>query len=794
MTLAGALRRRLEGWAGRVLEPVVHAASRRGIVPHRGRVRLPGLDDEVAVRFDDHGVPHIRAGSVADAFLAQGFCHALDRFFQMDMLRRVLRGRLAETIGEVRLGANSLPPFGTTSTSTDADRLMRCFDLTRAARRYHESTQDQEGRVLLDAYVAGVNAAIPYLRRCRPLEYRILRLPLVPWTGVDSILVAKGMALGLSFKWRSAPVLAALVERLGDRSDLRDTLLPRAPGAGAPAVTELLASGLAPALAFLPTPSRAQGSNAFVVGSGRSRSGHPLVASDPHLELALPSIWYLASVSGADYSAVGSSLPGLPGVVIGRTPAVAWGVTNGMIDDADLWVEEVDGTGLRYRVDGAWRPLRTETQEIRRRRRAREMFRLRRTHRGPLLSDAFPAYRGPPFSLRMTLHDATPDLQTFLGLGRARTAADVRAAVEGYGSPVQNLVYADVHGEAGYTIMGNVPDRGPGPTPVTPRDGSTTATDWRGMLPRDALPRVRLDADATLVTANDPQVDGSYPHYLSHLYEPPYRAQRIRERLAGRNDLTVDDLAAIQMDVKNGAVSWFRDLVLLPHVEAVRRTRPQLGRPLDRLLAWDGVEHVDASAAALWHLTYHHLLRRIFGGALGPDLLASWLGLFNLVDAPLRRAFEDEDSPWAPTRSRAALVQRALDDALQDLERRGLPFDPPWGAVHRLTLRHPLGAVPLLGAIFNRGPMPYPGSTYTPGSGQYSHAQPAAVTSGASYRHVIDLGDMEGTARMITLGGQSGHVGSRHYQDLTPLWLAGRGIPMRLERWPEKGQDMVLLP
>ncbi len=782
----------MQAWAERALAPIARAYSRRGIVPHHGRARLPGLAGEVAVRFDEHGVPHIRAASDADAFMAQGFCHALDRFFQMDILRRVLRGRLAETIGEKRLGSSSLPPFGATNTSTDADRLMRCFDLAGSARRYHDRTVGEEGRALLDAYVAGVNAALPYLRRRRPLEHRLLGLPLVPWSGVDSIIVAKGMALGLSFKWRTAPVLATIAERLAGRPDLLQSLLPRSPESGAAAVTALVAEGLEQALTFLPTGGAPQGSNAFVVGRGRSRSGLPLIASDPHLELALPSIWYLASVSGARYRAVGCSLPGLPGVVIGRTPDVAWGLTNGMIDDADLWIEELDGTGLRYRVDGTWRPLVTETQEIRRRKRSPEMFRLRRTHRGPLLSDAFPAYGGPAFSLRMTLHEPTPDLETFLGLGRARRAEDVRAAVVTYGAPVQNVVYADVHGEAGYTMMGHVPDRGPGPTPVLPRDGTTTESDWRGYVAHALLPQTVVDASSTLTTANDPQVDGTYSHYLSHLYEPPYRAQRIRDRLHGRDALDVDDLAAIQMDTKNLATDWFRELVLLPHVEAVRRTRPQLGRALDRLLAWDGKDGIDSGASALWHLTYHHLLRRTFGGVLGADLLPAWLGLFNLVDAPLRRAFEEDDSPWAPKRSRAALVQRALDDALLDLERRGLGIDAPWGALHQLTLRHPLGTVPLLGGILNRGPLPYPGSTFTPASGQYSHARPAAVTSGASYRHVIDLADMEGTARMITLGGQSGHVGSPHYEDLTPLWLEGRGIPMRLERWPARGQDLTL--
>ncbi len=772
--------------------PAIGAASRRGVLPARGTLRVPGLAAKVTVRLDAHGVPQVRARTDEDALFAQGFLHARDRFFQMDMLRRVLRGRLAETVGERRLGDRSVPPFGAQSTTVDADRLVRAFDLVRAARRYLAEAP-AEGRLLLDAYVRGVNRALVLLRSRRPLEHRLLRLALLDWTPVDSLLVAKGMALGLSFKWRTAPVFGAMAEHLAGRRTLLDAILPRPPGPGAAGLARLVDRGVEQALVFLPAPLPLRGSNAFLVGAGRSRSGMPLLASDPHLELSLPSIWYLASVSGARYQAVGATLPGLPGVVIGRTRGFAWGVTNGMIDDADLWLEEIDGTGTRYRVDGAWRPLARETHEIRRRGKAPVLFRLRRTHRGPVFTDAFPAYAGAPMSLRMSLHEPGAELEAFLGLGRA--GDDGRAAViavRGYGAPVQNLVWADARGRAGYVLMGRVPDRAAHPVhPALPRDGTTTAYDWRGWVPREATPDLEIGADATFATANDPQVEDGAGPYLSHLYEPPYRAARIRELLAPLRDATIDDLARIQLDATNGATAWFRDLVLVPHAEEVRRSRPTLGRAIDRLLSWDGREHPGDPGPALWHLAYHHLIRRTFGAALGPELLEAWLGLVNLVDAALRRAFEDPRSPWAPPGARAALLQRALDDAVLDLEARGLGVDAAWGRVHTLTLRHPAGGAPLVGRVFDRGPIPLRGGPFAVASGQYVHTRPARVVTGASYRHVVDLADPERRSRMVTLGGQSGHVGSPHYDDLTPLWLEGAGVPMRLD--PFETKDVLVL-
>jgi penicillin amidase len=770
------------------------AASRRCALPTRGRLRVPGLAHDVVVMFDPHGIPHIRAQTDEDAFTAQGYCHGLHRFFQMDMMRRVLRGGLSAVVGERPLGRFSLPPFGSSGTTADTDRLMRTLDLVGAARRYYD-TGDDEGRGLMDAYVRGVNRAVEMLRRCRPLEHRLLRLPLKPWTVIDSVLIAKGMALGLSFKWRTAPVFASLAAHLADRPELFTDILPNVPGAGDIAVSRLVEHGVERAFSFLPFASVATGSNAWLVGGGRSRSGAPLLANDPHLDLSLPPVWYLVSIRGGAYGAVGCSVPGLPGVVLGRTPHLAWGTTNGMIDDADLWAEDVDGPGKRYRVDGAWRRIEVETHEILRRGKAPLLMRLRRTHRGPIVSDAFPGYEGPPLSLRMTLQAPARDMETFLALARGRRAADVLPAVLQYGAPVQNLLYADTEGTAGYRLMGKVPLRDDHDQhPCLPRDGATSATDWHGFIDPVEMPAFEVGRDGEVVSANHPQADGAYPHYLSHLYEPQYRAERLHELLDGRRDLTIDDFSGMQMDAHNRAAAWFRELVLTPHAEEVRRTRPSLGTLLDRLLSWDGSEEPDAVGPPLWHLTYHYLVRRTFGTALGEDRLRQWMGLVNLVDTPLRRAFEDPESPWAPPRVRATLLLEALEDARKDLGRRGLGAESPWGAMHQLTLRHPVSVAPLFGAAFTRGPYPLRGGPFSVVSGQYLHPRPGPALVAASFRLVVDLADPERSSGMMMFGGQSGHVGSRHYDDLTPLWLEGKTLPMRLERDPERAVVLRLEP
>ena len=771
----------LLGVVGRAATPILRAMSRRSILPLDGGVHLPGLQREVAVHMDARGIPHVRAETDADALRVQGWLHARDRFFQMDMLRRVLRGGLSAVVGNRPLGRMALPPFGEDATTVDADKLMRVFDLAPAAQRVWDAGSP-EGRSLLMAYVEGVNACVAQLERSKPLEHRLLRLPLEPWRPTDSILVAKGMALGLAFKWRSAPVVAAIADRLKDDDALLDAILPRVPGEDALAHTRFVAEGLADALRFVP-PVPPLGSNAWMVGGGRSASGKPVVASDPHLELSLPAIWYLASLHADSYKAVGCSLPGLPGVVIGRTPTLAWALTNGMLDDCDLWVEELDDVGRHYHVDGAQEPLEIETQTISVKGGSDVMFQVRRTHRGALLTDAFAGYEGPPMSMRMVLHEATRDLDAFLGIGRSRTVAEALQAARCYGSPAQNLLVADVEGAAAYQLIGVVPERDAHLHPALPRDGSTRAFDWTGWVEPEDLPQRALAPDDEVVSANHPPTDGGYPVYLSHLYEPDYRAERIAELLAGRTDLTRDDMLRIHADTRCGMRPRFVRSVLDPYLDAVVRERPVLAGLAEDLRAWDGSSRGHDTGGVPFHLVYHHLARAVFEPRLGRELCAHWMGVLNLVDFALFDAFERDDLPWAPEAERVRLLGDAMEAAAEDLATRGFSRDTPWGLFHPLDLRHPVGSAAPLAPAFNTPTLMQDGGPFSVANFQYMHSKPGPTIAGQSYRHAVDLGDTR-AGRMITFGGQSGHIGSPHYDDLTPLWQAYETLPMHLEEPP----------
>lgn len=791
--MTGRLGRAWRAVRDQVVAGAARSAGRRAARPLRGTLRLPGLAGPVRIDTDADGVPHIEAASEQDLVRAQGFWHGLERPFQLDWLRHALSGRLAGLVGDRDLGTSPLPPFPSARRVSDVDALLRILGLRRSAKAAWE-VLGEEGRGLFAAYAGGVSAAFaPGAPRGRSLEHRVLRTRPAAWSPVDSLLVAKGMSLSLGFAWRSTPVFAAMAARLGDAPEHLRAILPRGPEAGEPTLLQALADASGTLLGFLPGPTAAVGSNAILVGAGRSASGAPLVATDPHLELGLPGVWHLASLAAAPWGAVGAALVGLPGIVLGRTAHLAWGLTNAMLDDGDLWVETIDSTGERYRLDGRWEPLAIESQTVPRRGGAPRVVRVRRTHRGPLLTDAFPGYTGPPMSVRLVLHEPTPDPEAFLALGRARTVDEALAAFDAFGSPAQNLVVADTAGSAAYRMIGRVPRRAAGHVPGQPLDGSTRATDWQGWVPAADLPRAQLAEDDILVTANDPIVGPPYAHHLSHLYEPDHRARRLRERLGGLDVIAPGDLVAAQRDVVNGSFLRLRATALAPHADAVRRQRPHLAPLLDRLLTWDGAEDVHARGAVLGHLLYHHLLRQVFGPRLGTGLLEAWMGQVNLVDAALHRAFATDDSPWAPAAQRPALIGRALDEVDRELVERGWGADVPYGAFHTLTLSHPLGGVPGLRSVLCRGPVPAPGGPFTPCSGQYAHARPGPMVVGPSYRHVVDLGDPS-AARMMTFGGQSGHPLSPHYDDLTARWLAGDLLPMRMGPEPRPQRIVRLLP
>jgi len=731
--------------------------TRSGRPERSGSRPLAGLSAPVAVRFDDWGVPHLRGESGRDLAAALGWVHANDRFFQMELGRRAAAGRLSELFGE---------------RTVALDRGLRELRLGETARRL-EAGASAESRAWLEAYASGVNAWLAARGDDLPPELRLLGVEPEPWRPADSLGFVLLMARDLSF-WDGRPEEARFGWLGAFGAEGARGLVGGAVEAPPPAILEMAEATLEPRVAGHAQPGEdaAAGSNSWALGGAWSASGAPLVANDPHLPLRLPGVWYQAHLRAPDYEVSGMTLPGAPGVVIGRTARIAWAFTNVMLDDHDLFLEELDETGGRVRRGDGWAPVARETVRIRVRGGGEELLELRATDRGPLLP-ADPGRGLPPRSLAWTAYEGGDPLAALAALARVEGVADVPAAIAPFVAPAQNLLVADRDGGLLHAVLGRLPARRGGDGRF-PAPGWDAAYGWDGLRPAEDTPRRLLGRDGRLVTANDDSWGAELPAYLQADFDSPHRARRIAELLGAEEHWSPEGLAAAQTDVRS---LWARELVAAlggPFAGEAERARAALA-------AWDGGME-ERGAAALFLLAERELRERLFGDearAHGLPPFASRDRLLALLSGALDPAFFD-DSETPAVEGRDEVVAAALAAAWREGEQRfgGDVARWPHAELHRLRLAHPLGELPLVGRWFDRGPFPVAGSATTVAAfGAVWEGGRQRVTYGPSMRWATDLADPDGTLAILP-GGQSGHPGDPHYDDQLPLFLAGRTRPV----------------
>jgi penicillin amidase len=498
-------------------------APRAALPPLTGALRLPGLAAPVEVFRDPQGVPHIRArGGMQDAFLAQGFVHAQDRLFQMELNRRRALGHSAEWLGPAAF---------------ETDALCSRLGMEAACRRDFAAL-DAEARGMLEAYAAGVNAFLDSGAPL-PVEYGLLGPTPEPWEAWHPIVVMRrlGLLMGsVRFKlWRGAalPVAGAeQVAKLRHEDGGRDLLiLP--PGVEAERWTATLAE-LAPAVAALldrAAPDAAGGgSNNWALSAARSATGRPLLAGDPHRVFEIPNMYAQGHLACAEFDAIGLTVPGVPGFPhFAHNGRVAWCVTHAFVDIHDLFVERFDAGAERYLFRGAWRRVARRHETIAIRGAAPRTIEVVETHHGPVVagdpaSGTTIALRSVQFAETDRSFDCLPRIL------RAEGVAALYEATHGWGLIDHNLVAADTAGSIGHLVRAMVPRR-PRANGWLPVPGWTGAHEWQGWIPFEAMPRAIDPPGGVIVTANNRVVADDHPDYLCTDCHPPHRARCILERL-----------------------------------------------------------------------------------------------------------------------------------------------------------------------------------------------------------------------------------------------------------------------
>lgn len=751
-----------------VAQATARTARKRGFPRVEGRIAVRGLTAEVQIVRDHHGVPHVFAANEADALFGQGFVHAQDRLFQMAAARRLASGRLAEVFGPSALGS---------------DRFMRRIGLHRAAAR-DLAALDDGYRSLLTAYCAGANEAARTLPELPP-EFSILG-PWTPWMPQDAMLIGRLVIFGFAGNWDSELLRERLLRALGPErtAQVDPTHPPHSTVTGAPhldgGAVERLARAYRDAVAHgLP---HGGASNAWAVDATRSVSGAPLLASDPHLEVRIPGLFHVTHVRGGVLNAAGADIPGVPGIAMGHTAEIAWGITAGMADVADCYIESFDpASPRRYRTPDGWAEADEVVERIHVRGTSPVDEHVLITRHGPVVG---PAIEGEPraIALRSTALEAGDLIEAFFAVTHAHSVEEFSAALDRWPGTAFNFVYAHRDGTTGFRLAGRIPQRaeGEGLLPASGERSPGPPAPW----PPEAMPRLLSPALGYIVSAN--QAPGGSLE-LGEEWCEPVRAERIAALIEAQPMHDPGSLQAIQTDRHNANLVRLRDLLLARGAVA----QPE-GPILER---WDGRLDPASAGAAVVQAIYRELARAMALRAAGPsaDTVlgrglsgATSVGSFHFrLQGELVAAAEAASEPWFDSgadrdRQLAGATARAVERL-----RRDLGVDPSrwrWGALHQIEFTHPLRAIPGVGRWLSRGPYAFGGDVNTVvQSAEALWLDDGRVLVAPGYRQIFDLSDWD-RGRFMLPTGNNGIPGHPRYDDCIADYLAGRYRPLLYTR------------
>jgi penicillin amidase len=706
-----------------------------------GRLQVAGPRQAITISRDRWGIPHIEAANDHDAWFGLGFCNGQDRAFQLESILRVSRGTLAELIGKRGLAV---------------DRLSRRIGFRRAALAHWPALPD-EAREILTAFAAGINAGAA--AGPRPHELVILRGSRTPWDGPDVLAYVKLQSFLLPSNWDAE--LARLQVVMQDGPEALKALDPAVRG---------LAAEVDAFRALLPPGG---GSNNWAIHASRTSTGRPIVCNDPHLFPTLPSQWYLAHVQTPEWALAGGSFAGSPGFAAGFNGHVAWGTTAALIDNADLFIEQLSADGCRVRQGEGWVECKVHRETIHVRRGRSIVEDVLETPRGPIIS---PALSGswPALSLRAVWLDALP-IRGYMAVARARNVAEFRECFRDWPCLPVNIVLGDTAGTIAFQMAGDVPRRALGPAPL-PRAGWDEANAWGTRIPFEEMPHVLQPAAGFYCTANNAPPGHEQRSPLGIEWMDTYRRDAIVETLEAKKSWSVADCLALQLDQRSLPWREVRDIVL----DAASR-RESLRPVWEMLRSWNGVLAAGSSAAAIFEVFAAELMVQLARAKapashvwmLGETAWSPGVNMFYLKRmGPLSQVLRNQpagwfDRPWS----------EVIADALEIASRRCA--GKSWGELHPLRPRSPLlGDTWLLRRVFSTGPIPFGGDTDTINQGSVHPMRPIDETDNiAGLRMAVDVGNWS-ASRFVICGGQSGNPLSAHYDDMFALWQRGEGVPM----------------
>lgn len=778
---------------------IAYLTLRKSLPDYDGEFEVNGLKSSVQVLRDSFAVPMIIAQSDEDAAFALGYIHAQERLFQMDVARRAGEGRLSEVFGQ---------------NTIHFDKMFRTVGIAKNVRADFHKLNPLSVKIL-NAYSNGVNAYLKFSKGKYPIEFDVLGYEPYPWKPEHSLFIAKMMGWELNISWWSDIAFAAIIQKLGPEKAAE--LLPDFPQ-NAPTI---IPKGLN-SIASIPTDfinidrefrkftgfvGTHIGSNNWVVNGSLSASGKPILANDPHLAFSAPGKWYFTIIRSNNWNAEGFSLPGAPAIVIGKNQNISWVLTNVMADDADFYVEKIDSSAKNYFVNGSWNPLVVEKDSISVKGKPNYIFEIRKTHRGPIISDVhtykilFPNSNknSAHISMRWTGMEFSDELYAMQKISRSKNWTEFKDAVRYFTLPGQNFVYADDAGNIGYICAARLPIRNSN-SPTLVYDGTETQNDWVGFVPYESMPKLFNPPQNFIASANNKTI-GNFGYHISNIWEPSSRIERITELLESRQKHSSKDFANYQMDF----YSPYAKLItaeILSAFKDVKINDEKLKLALEFFNNWDFKMDPKSQVPSIYTSFFNSLLINTLKDELGEDLLSEYVFLANIPYRIIPEFFEKnsnffDDISTPQVETKYEIIRRSLVDAIKFLE---INYGDDivlwqWGKIHKVKFKHMFsGQNAMVDKLLDIGPFEIGGDGTTIFNTEYSFDRlisygkntrnnsrlvPFENHLGPSMRYIFDFADPD-YINFILPTGQSGNFMSRHYSDMTQMWLEGKFIKLPL--------------
>jgi penicillin G amidase len=744
---------------------ILSVTKRQALPKYKGEITLTGLSGEVKVYRDERGMPHIYANNEHDLYFAVGYVMAQERLWQMDLIRRATTGRLSELFGKEYV---------------QTDLFLRSLDMAAKSKKVIEE-EDPAIISCLQAYSDGVNRYIKEAGRKLPPEFIILSYKPEPWTLDDMANIIGYMGWDLASGNLSFDIFCRkLVQKIGNAKAAE--LIPDWKAVNSVVFPEfrlneqtikdielfIKSMDKLPALGL----STFSGSNNWAVSGKRSETGKPLLANDMHLALGSPGIWIqMHEVVPGKLNVTGVVVPGQPFIVAGHNEKIAWGMTNLMVDDIDLFSEKINpADSNQYFFNGQWKNMKVRKEIIKIKGGKQDTLYLRFTHRGPIIS-RLRGINDAVLSMQWAGFDKSDEIRSVYLLNRASDWNEFRTAISYFRTISQNFVYADKEGNIGLNTGGGIALRKGNGTMI--RNGETDEFDWKGYVPFEQLPYSFNPENGYVSSANNKTVNDRYPYYISSIFALPYRINRIRQMLNGKEVFTISDFRKMTNDQHSDYAALLTPFILKACKDGEGLNSLEKAA-LNTLGRWDYNMSKDLVAPSVFEF---------FRPGFARNLLADELGTLNgtISDYYIYRILKEGPDEWVDditTPQKESLDDIILKTFKECVAGLGNKYGQDttmwkWGDIHKIVLEHPLGTVKILDRLFHFNSKEYKvGGSYHTVS-PYSYGADLKVNHGASERHIFNTADWDESLTIIPTG-NSGIPSDEFYLSQTDSYINGK--------------------